>query len=219
MAGAPHKHLEPTANGHSLDLRRVREALRSVDPADRDAVSAVVDPLARAAAAGSFGALELLLRAVDELRLTRPAIRRLLVNDTDVEEVAQDVLVAVAETVGGYRGDARFTTWLYQVARFKAIAHLRRSRPAAPLPDDAPASGAAGTVGDAQRISSMIATRASVGEILEALPTLYGRPVALRDIDELSYDEVATELGINVNTAKTRVARGRALVAARLAGG
>lgn len=40
----------------------------------------------------------------------------------DVDDVCQDVLVAVAENVGSYRGEARFTTWLSQVARYKAVA-------------------------------------------------------------------------------------------------
>lgn len=216
MAEPPENRPTAVGDHHDLDLRGTREALRAVDPHDRDAVAALVDPLAVTAAAGSFEALELLVRAVDEFRLARPAIQRLLVNDADVDEVAQDVLVAVAETVGSYRGDARFSTWLYQVARFKAIAHLRRTRPTTPLPDDASESAAEGTAGDAQRISSIIATRASVAEILESLPALYRGPVTLRDIEELPYDEVAMQLGININTAKTRVARGRALVAARL---
>lgn len=215
MGGAPHDNLNAAETGRDIELRGLREALRSVDPHDREALAAVVDPLASAAASGSFEALELLIRAVDELRLARPSIQRLLVNDADIDEVAQDVLVAIAETVSGYRGEARFTTWLYQVARFKAIAHLRRTRPTSPLPADAP-SGDDWATGDAQRISSMIATRASIDEILESLPVLYRTPVTLRDIEELPYDEVATRLGININTAKTRVARGRALVAARL---
>ena len=148
--------------------------------------------------------------AVDELDLARPAIRRVLVNEADVDDAAQDVLVAVAETIHRFRGDARFTTWLHQVARYKAIALVRRRRPAEALPDDEPA-------GDAARISSVIASRASIAGILRSLPDEYREPVILRDLEHLPYDELARRLSMNVNTAKTRVARGRALVAARLA--
>jgi RNA polymerase sigma-70 factor (ECF subfamily) len=203
--------------GDRAALRRVRQALRSLGPADREAVAELVDPVARAAAAGSPAALELLVWAVDELGLARPAIRQLLVDDADVDEVAQDVLVAVAETVRGFRGESRFTTWLHQVARFKAIAHLRRRAPA-PVADPAAAEGGGPEpLGDAQRISSMIATRASIGEVLRDLPDEYREPVVLRDVEQLSYEELSSRLGLNPNTAKTRVARGRALVAARLA--
>jgi RNA polymerase sigma factor (sigma-70 family) len=209
--------IDAAIQGDRVAQQWVRGALRAVPRGDADALAALLDPLARAAAAGTPAAVELLVWAVDELGLARPAIRRLLVDDGDVDEVAQDVLVAVAETVRGFRGDARFTTWLHQVARFKAIAFLRRKRPTEPLPDDASAGAMA--VGDAQRISSLIATRTSIDEILDTLPPGYREPVVLRDIEQLPYDEIAVRLDLKVNTAKTRVARGRALVAARLAVG
>jgi RNA polymerase sigma-70 factor, ECF subfamily len=223
--GAGDASIAAAVGGDRAAQQGLRTALRDVPRGDNATLAELLDPLALAAAAGTPDALELLVWAVDELGLARPAIRRLLVDDGDVDEVAQDVLIAVAETVRGYRGDARFTTWLHQVARFKAIAHLRRKRPTVPFPadgaDGAPAGGVggAGGVGDAQRISSMIATRTSIDEILEGLPPEYRDPVVLRDIEELPYDEVAARLHLNVNTAKTRVARGRALVAARLAVG
>lgn len=166
----------------------------------------LLDDLARRAA--DLGLLEILLWAIDELDLARPAIRRLVVAESDVDDVAQDVLVAVAESITSFRGDARFTTWLHQVARFKAIAYLRRQREQVPLDDD--------HVGDAHRMSSLIATRATVQRVVDELPEHYRHPVRLRDIEQLPYDEVAARLGIPPATARTRVARGRALAAARL---
>jgi RNA polymerase sigma-70 factor (ECF subfamily) len=201
------------ADGPETDpaaLRRTRQALQAAEPRDGDALAPLLDPLAAAAAQGSPGAVEVLVWAVDELALARPAIRRVLVEEADVDDVAQDVLVAVAETIHRFRGDARFTTWLHQVARFKAIAHLRRRRPTEALPEDE-------AMGDAARISSVIASRTSIADILSALPAEYREPVILRDLEHLPYGELARRLGMNVNTAKTRVARGRALVAARLA--
>lgn len=168
----------------------------------------LLDPVAARAAQGDLDALEDLLWAVDALRLARPAVRRLVVDEADAEEVEQDVLVAVAETISGFRGDARFTTWLHQVARNKAIALLRRRRPTASLDD----------VGDAARISSIIATRTALDDAIGRLPEMYRVAVVRRDVERRPYVEVAEVLGINVNTAKTRVARGRALAAAHLRG-
>lgn len=163
--------------------------------------------MALAAATGDIEALEHLLWAIDELRLVRRAIRRMIVDDGGAEEVEQDVLVAVAESIPTFRGDARFTTWVHQIARHKAIAHLRRQRRTEPLPDD---------LGDAARISSMIATRTDLDRVITALPDLYRLAVVLRDVERHPYADVAARLGVNVNTAKTRVARGRALAAASL---
>jgi RNA polymerase sigma-70 factor, ECF subfamily len=176
---------------------------------DAGRLARVLDPLAVEAAGGSREALEMLVWVVDELALARPLIRRLVIAESDVDDVAQDVLIAVAETIGSYRGEARFTTWLSQVARFKAIAHLRRKRDEVGLDDVEPS--------DWLRISSLLADRATLQPLLRSLPELYRRAVALRDVEQLPYEVVARRLEINLNTAKSRVARGRALLAARLA--
>ncbi len=183
-----------------------RKALRAAG--DREARSDLIDAVALRAAGGDVVALDDLLWVIDELHLARPAIRRLVVQDGDAEEVEQDVLVAVAETVHSFRGDARFTTWLHQVARFKSIAHLRRRRDTVTLDED--------PGGDAARISSIIATRAVLDDAIRDLPAGYREALVLRDIEQCPYTEVAERLGLNLNTAKSRVARGRALAAARL---
>lgn len=189
-------------------MHHARQAILA-EAADPARLAAVLDPIARAAAA-SKDHLEVLLWAIDRLELAVPAIRRVVIDEADVDDVRQDVLVAVAETVAGYRGEARFTTWLSQVARFKAIAHLRRKRETVEL------RGA--MVGDVARISSQLAERATLHEVLSGLPDHYRDPLVLRDVHQLPYDQVARRLELNVNTAKSRVARGRALAAAHLAG-
>jgi RNA polymerase sigma-70 factor (ECF subfamily) len=177
--------------------------------ADRGELAGLLDPVAAAAAGGDRAAVELLVWAVDELALARPALRRVLIDEDDVDDVAQDVLVAVVEGIHGFRGDARFTTWLHRVARFKAIDHLRRKREHALLRED--------EQGDGQRISSVLASRADLRGVLAGLPEHYRRAVVLRDVEQLPYADVAARLGLNLNTVKSHVARGRALVAAELA--
>lgn len=186
-----------------------QEALRRA-AGDREAMKAILDPVAAEAATGSRAALELVVWAVDELALARPTIERLVIREADVDDVAQDVLIAVAEKIGSYRGDAPFTAWLAQVARFKAIDHLRRKR------DE---SGDVPEPTDAVRISSMLANRAVLDQVLAGLPEPYRQAVVLRDVEQLRYDEIAHRLGVNLNTVKTRIRRGRALAGARLAEG
>lgn len=187
-----------------------RRALRDANGRP-DQQAGLLDALATDAAAGSEEALDTLLWAVDKLALGRGVVQRLVLNESDVDDVSQDVLVAVAETIGSFRGDARFTTWLHQVARFKAIAHLRRKRDETAIDDNRH------DIPDAQRVSSMLAGQMQLDGLLAALPTHYRDAVKLRDVDQLTYDAVAGRLGISLGTAKSRVARGRALVAARLA--
>ncbi|HEY8544876.1 MAG TPA: sigma-70 family RNA polymerase sigma factor, partial [Acidimicrobiales bacterium] len=164
---------------------------------DNDRLAALVDPLAARAAAGDGAALERLLWAVDELALARPAVRALVVEQADVDDILQDVLVAVAETIGGFRGEARFRTWLNQVARFKAIAHLRRRRDEVRLDDDRAGAGSGGVdrLGDAARISSILAERATLHGVLDGLPAHYREAVVLRDVHQLSYEQISERLG------------------------
>jgi RNA polymerase sigma-70 factor, ECF subfamily len=153
-------------------------------------------------------ALELLIEAVDELGLARHAVRRVLVDAADVEDAAQDTLIAIAAGVGSFRGDAKFTTWLHQIARNRAIDVLRRKRATGSLDEH--------DVGDAQRMSSVIASREHARQLVNRLPERYREAVLLRDIERASYAEAAERLGRNVNTVKAHVARGRALLARML---
>lgn len=183
---------------------RVRATTSDEERAD------LLDPTASAAGAGDLAALDDLLWAVDELGLARRTVRRLVLDEDDADEVEQDVLVAVAEGLADFRGEARFTTWLHTVARRKAVDALRRRpAPSSPLPDD---------VGDARRISSVIATRTALDAAIASLPDAYRDAVVLRDVEGHEYAVVADRLGLNLNTTRTRIARGRALVAANLRG-
>lgn len=188
--------------------RRAQDVL--ADEVRREDDGRLLDAVARAAADGSPIALDLLLAVVDESPRTRAPIRRLLVDTDAVDDVVQDVLIAVAERVGSFRGDARFTTWLHQIARNKTIDHLRRQRDASSLDDDDR------ELSDGERMSSLIASRTTIRVALDELPDRYRDAVMWRDLDRMTYEEIATRAGIPTNTAKTHVARGRALLAGSL---
>ncbi|WP_341251442.1 RNA polymerase sigma factor [Euzebya pacifica] len=180
------------------------------DGATRDGVDlrAELERVAVAAAAGDRAALDRTLELIDRLGLVRTAVRRVVVNAQMVEDVCQDVVVAVAERVGSWDGRSRFSTWLYTVARNRAIDAVRRQRPT----DEIPARLAA----DQRRVSSMIAERRDVQAMLEDLPDRYRRPVIMRDVEQLAYDEIAALLDLKPATVRTRVSRGRVMIGRRL---
>jgi len=199
------------SNNTSLARRQLGEL---VDEADHDDA---LDVLAQVAAGGSSGsplATELLIEALDRFGTARHAVRRFLVDETAVDDVTQDTLVTVAQSIGTFRGEAKLTTWLHQIARNRAVDHLRRVRAADPLGEDGREPGPA--PGTAARMSSLVASRHAVRQLLDELPERYRDAVTLRDVEGLPYAEVATRLGRNLNTAKSHVARGRALLAALL---
>lgn len=200
-----------TADGAAPSLRRAletedgrtaRSELRAAT--DRSQRDELLDVVARTAAGGSTFALELLVETIDELGLARRMVHGLLVDEQAVEDVAQDTLVAVATGIASFRGDARFSTWLQRVARNRAVDHIRRQRATVPLDRD--------DVGDAVRISSMIASEHTARSLVSRLPERYRAPMVLRELERLPYEEVADRLGTNVNTVRSHVARGRALL-------
>lgn len=168
---------------------------------------AALEHVARQAAAESMLAVELLVEHLDDTGLVRRFVGGVLLDETAIDEVSQDTLVSVATAIASFKGDAKFTTWLHRVARNRSVDYLRRQRATSPLGDEQ-------DVGEAVRMSSMIATRETVRQLLMQLPDHYRQAVTLRDVEGLSYEGVAARLDRNVNTVKSHVARGRAMVAA-----
>ncbi|WP_022872014.1 RNA polymerase sigma factor [Nesterenkonia alba] len=152
-------------------------------------------------------AAELLIEALDASGVVRRFARAALVDQAAVDDVAQDALISVASSISSYDGRGKVTTWVHSIVRRRVVDHLRRQRSTAPLSED---------VGEAVRMSSMIATRATVQEALASLPELYREPVVLRDMEGRSYAEIAERLGRAQGTVKAQISRGRAMVAAHL---
>lgn len=167
----------------------------------------MVEVLAQHAATGSVLGVELLVETVDRFGLARNAVRRYLLDEAAVDDVTQDTLITVARAVGTFRGEAKFTTWLHQLARNRAVDHLRRTRATQTLGDEE------GEPTPTARMSSLVASRQAVRALLEELPGHYRDAVMLRDVEQLPYGEIADRLGRNLNTVKSHVARGRALLA------
>lgn len=200
--------------GSGVAASRLRALAREADhQADGGARAAVLDRLAASAAAGSPYGLELLVALVVELDLAGGAIGRVAGGQPApvLDDIRQEVLVAVARSIRRYRGEARFTTWLYTVAGNVAVSHLRRMRPTVELgPESVLSDGAR------RRMSSVVSERDMVHEAIRSLPPQYRTTVLLRDIEGLSYAEIAERQGIEINTVRSRLARGRALMARRM---
>jgi RNA polymerase sigma-70 factor (ECF subfamily) len=184
---------------------------RLVDDRDWAGVELELGPLARAAAAGSGEALERLLYLVDRCRLAYPPIWSVLSDPDLVEDAAQETVVAVTRGIQTFRGDSRFTTWLYRVARNAAMATLRSARADAPL-SEAPEQ----LSGMTRSLSSIVTDRVALDRAIDALPSEFRDALTLRERDQLQYEEIATRLGVPIGTARSRISRARARLATSL---
>ncbi len=155
--------------------------------------------------------------------------RRLVASDADAEEVLQETFLLVYRNLASFRGEAAFTTWLYRVATNTARMHLRKNRRHAdhkPLDDLFPAFDERGHVaseadfGRAARADELL-ERSQLAKIaldgVAALPEMYRTVFVLRDLEELSTNEVAEILEIEPVNVRQRLHRARLMVRAYLA--
>lgn len=186
------------------DLRRARRAATQL--ADRGEAESALDLLAEHVGE-SPPVLEMLIELLDASGVVRRFASGALLDKTAVDDVSQDALISVASSMSSYDGRGKVTTWVHSIVRRRVVDHLRRQRETVALHED---------MGPAERMSSMIATRATVQDALASLADLYRVPVTLRDIEGLPYSAIAEQLDRSVGTVKSQVSRGRAMVAARL---
>lgn len=171
------------------------------------ALDALASHVAQHGAEADHAALELLIETLDASGVVQRFAGSMLLDTAAVDDVAQDTLISIVQSIGSFRGAGAFTSWVYPIVKRRVADHLRRKREASPLHEE---------LLPAERMSSLIATRATVQRSLEQLPEIYRGPVTLRDLHGLPYAEIAEQLGRSLGTVKSQVSRGRAMVAGML---
>jgi RNA polymerase sigma-70 factor (ECF subfamily) len=136
------------------------------------------------------------------------------------DDVTQDTFLAVMRDAGRYEASrATVVAWLCGIARHHVLRRFERERPLQALDVDEDAvNGEAplmvhDVLGDLTRAEEADAVR----EAVMTLPIRYREAVALCDLQELSYADAAAALGCAVGTVRSRLHRGRTLLAAKLA--
>lgn len=172
--------------------------------------------LVKAARNGDEDAFEALVRRYE--RRVYTLTLRMCSNPADAQEAAQEAFLSAWQSLPFFRGEASFSTWLYRLASNASVDLLRREKRqratvslddgALDLPD--------------QRLSPQDeAERAELRGQIEAglreLPDDYRAVLVLRELHQLSYQEIAQTLNVDVGTVKSRINRGRKRLCAFLA--
>ncbi|MDE1918938.1 MAG: sigma-70 family RNA polymerase sigma factor [Sphingomonadales bacterium] len=159
---------------------------------------------------GNAGAHEALLRALVPL-LTAFFRRRMRDADSDVEDLVQETLISVHGKRATYDRDRPFTAWLYAIARYRMIDHVRRRRLAIPIED---VEAILMTEGFEEATSA----RMDVEVLLATLSPKQARAIRDTHIAGLSINEAALRAGLGESDVKVSVHRGLKALSARLRG-
>ena len=171
--------------------------------------------LVTAARGGDRSAFEALVRATTADTYTLAF--RLTGNEEDARDVVQETYLRAYKSIGKFRGDAQFSTWLYRITANCAANQLgrRKRHRHDELFDDAPLEDLA-PEHDPSAQAEATNLRNQLTDALEGLPPRLRAVVVLRDIYDLPHDAIAAELGISESAAKVRLHRARRQLRERL---
>lgn len=139
-------------------------------------------------------------------------------NHADALDATQEALITIARRLDRFDGRSAFSTWAYRVATNACLDELRR-RQRRPRPVDPDGSLAEEAVVAARRPidpSAAVAERLDIDDALARLPEEFRVAVVLRDVLTLDYREIAEVTGVPIGTVRSRIARGRGLLARHL---
>ncbi|QBK06480.1 RNA polymerase sigma factor RpoE [Hylemonella gracilis] len=177
--------------------------------------------------AGDARAFELLV--LKYRRRIERLIGRMVRDVNLVEDLAQETFIRAYRALHQFRGDAQFYTWLYRIAvntTKKTLLGLKN--------DPLAVGMAAATAGDSEDDETFLTAREPIAEdtpesllaareiaaavqgALEALPDDLRQALVLREMDGLSYEEIATAMNSPVGTVRSRIFRAREAVSARV---
>ncbi len=140
-------------------------------------------------------------------------------NSADAEDVAHEALVRALQFFDSFNRE-QVRPWLLAIVRNTFYSWLKKNRPlelAEPFNDDSPNAGSQSA--DPSEIAILNADRCALAEAIDRLPREFREPVILRELEELSYQEIAAILEIPIGTVMSRLARARQRLAQAIAGG
>jgi RNA polymerase sigma-70 factor (ECF subfamily) len=171
---------------------------------------------------GDKQAFELLV-AKYQRKLAR-LLSRFIRDPAEVEDVAQEAFIKAYRALPSFRGESAFYTWLYRIGINTAKNYLVALGRRAPTTTEFDSEDAENfedgeqlrdaNTPENELMSKQIAK--TVNETMEALPDELRTAIVLREIDGLSYEEIATVMNCPIGTVRSRIFRARETIAERL---
>jgi RNA polymerase sigma-70 factor, ECF subfamily len=185
---------------------------------DRDVDRQLVERAQR----GDKHAFELLVSKYQR-KLSR-LLSRFIRDAGEVEDVAQEAFIKAYRALPSFRGDSAFYTWLYRIGINTAKNYLVAMGRRAPTATEFDSEEAEGfddgdQLRDINTPESMLMSKeiaSTVNDTMERLPDELRTAITLREIEGLSYEEIATIMNCPIGTVRSRIFRAREAIAERL---
>jgi RNA polymerase sigma-70 factor (ECF subfamily) len=153
-----------------------------------------------------------------------------MVRDSDlIEDIAQETFIRAYRALAQFRGEAQFYTWLYRIAvntAKKALVDLKRDPVVSETAlrgggngDEDETSAVENELTSAETPETVLAAKeiaATVNSAMEALPEELRQAVTLREIEGLSYEEIAEVMNCPIGTVRSRIFRAREAISAKV---
>jgi RNA polymerase sigma-70 factor (ECF subfamily) len=146
---------------------------------------------------------------------------RVIGREEDARDVCQDAFLRAYRALPGFKGQAKFSSWLYRIALNLCRDWIRRQRraPVSQLPEDADATELAAETGPVESIEDLVARRelsAIVEEAMSELSEEQRTAIILKEYHGMTFQEIADMQGCPLSTVKTRLYQGLSLLRRRL---
>lgn len=166
--------------------------------------------LLRRACKGDVQAFEELMQS-HESRIYAIALR-MMGNREDAQDCAQEAMVRIYRAMGSFKGQSALATWIYRITMNTCLDELRRrkARKVTSLDSLVDNGWSPTDTGDTPEEHGLrVEKQNALNRAIQSLPDDMRAAIILRDVKGYSYDEIASILGANVGTIKSRISRGR----------
>jgi RNA polymerase sigma-70 factor (ECF subfamily) len=196
---------------------------RVPQPDDPDAARSAAEDEARLIerlVARDERAFNALVRAYE--RRVFALVLRMIGNRAEAEDLAQEVFVQVFKAIGSFRGDSKLSTWIYRIAinlcknrsKYLRVRHAGEQDELEAVAERVPLGQARGAnVAQIERPDEMMAGKQVEHIVQQAILQLepsFRECLVLRDVEDLSYEEIGAITGLPEGTVKSRIHRARA---------
>ena len=151
-------------------------------------------------------------------------LARMIRDPSEIEDVAQEAFIKAYRALPQFRGESAFYTWLYRIAintarNWLAAAGRRPSAPNAFETEEGETFNETDNLSDNSTPESMVASREiaeTVSTVIGELPEELRTAIMMREIDGMSYEDIAQAMNCPIGTVRSRIFRAREAIATRL---